>query len=56
MTQNKKTVKRFIKSIPILNGGLQVPYSQHFILFIKNEWFQKARVFVSGKPLQSSVM
>ncbi len=34
----------------------QGPYSQHLILFVTNEWFQKDRVFVTGKPFHPSTM
>jgi hypothetical protein len=32
------------------------PNSQQFIFFVTYEWSQKARVFVTSKPTQSSVI
>jgi hypothetical protein len=32
------------------------PYQQHFIFFVAYEWAPKARVFVTDRPFQPSLM
>jgi len=39
-----------------LDKGRQGPYSRHFIFFITYKWAEQAKVFMSGKTFQTSVM